>query len=216
MQCAKHTKTLCNVCGIFGDFSLFSLLKHCAMCDTIKTVQEEHKTKSQREINEMTATVETTRVWLNTWGNYNEGSIGYGWMTPDEARNFIEEDSERDGGEWFIADIDNYLDVDFGSLDYANVETVIDTIETLEAMDEGELVEVIALMEYLGTTDIEEVLDKMDSYTFYSDIDSYHDCCDELLEFGNNEILERYFDYDAYHRDCDFDVYKASNGVCIQ
>ena len=162
----------------------------------------------------MTTTRETTRIYLNTWGAYNDGSIGYGWFTADKARNFIEENSERDGGEWFIADIDNYLGIDVN--DYSNVNRIIETISTLEQLDEGELDEVVALMEYLNTDDALEALDKVDNYTFYSDIDSYHDCCDEIIEFGNNEILERYFDYDAYHRDCDFDIYEAENGICIQ
>lgn len=158
---------------------------------------------------------EETKVYLNTWGAYNEGSIGYGWMSPAEAGDFMEEDYERDGGEWFIADIDNYLGVEFGSLEYANVEEILDSIETLEAMEDWELDEIVALMEYKGTNDVQEAIDDRDSYVFYADIDQYHDCCDECLEFGNNELLERYFDYDAYHRDCDFDIYEASNGVCI-
>jgi hypothetical protein len=158
---------------------------------------------------------ETTKIYLNTWGAYNEGCIGYGWMTPDEARDFIEENPERDGGEWFIADIDNYLGVEFGSLDYADVEEIIDTIEALEELEDYELEQVVALMEYKGTRDAQEAIDDLDSYTFYSDLDQYHDCCDEVLEFNGNEMLERYFDYDAYHRDCDFDIYEASNGVCI-
>lgn len=157
-----------------------------------------------------------TKVFLNTWGAYNEGSIGYGWMTPAEARDFIEEDDERDGGEWFIADIDNYLGVEFGNLNYSNVEDILDSIEALEELEDWELDEVVALMEYLNTNDAQEAIDNRDSYTFYSDKEAYHDSCDECLEFGNNELLERYFDYDAYHRDCDFDIYEASNGVCIQ
>ena len=159
---------------------------------------------------------EITKVYLNTWGAYNEGCIGYGWMTPDEARDFIDEEPERDGGEWFIADIDNYLGVEFGSLDYADVDEILETIETLEDLEDWELDEVVALMEYKGTNDAQEAIDDRDSYIFYSDIDQYHDCCDECLEFGNNEMLERYFDYDAYHRDCDFDIYEDENGVCIQ
>ena len=158
---------------------------------------------------------ETTKVYLNTWGAYNDGRIGYGWMTPDEARNFIDEDPERDGGEWFIADIDNYLGVEFGSLDYADVSEIIDTIEALEELDDDELAEVIALMEYKGTKDAQEAIDGRDSYTFFSDLDQYHDSCDELVDFSGNDFLERYFDWDAYHRDCDFDVYEASNGVCV-
>lgn len=158
---------------------------------------------------------ETTKIFLNTWGAYNNGCIGYGWMTPDEARNFIEEDPERDGGEWFIADIDNYLGVEFGSLEYADVDEIIETIEALEELEDWELDEVIALMEYKGTKDAQEAIDDRDSYTFFADLDQYHDSCDEILEFNGNEMLERYFDYDAYHRDCDFDIYEASNGVCI-
>lgn len=164
----------------------------------------------------MTTTREITKVYLNTWGAYNEGCIGYGWMTPEEARNFIDEDPERDGGEWFIADIDNYLGVDFGSINYSNVDDILETIDTLESLEDWELDEVVALMEYLNTNDAQEAIDAKDSYSFYSDIDQYHDCCDEILEFNGNEMLEIYFDYDAYHRDCDFDIYEAENGVCIQ
>lgn len=163
----------------------------------------------------MTNTIETTKIFLNTWGAYNEGHIGYGWMTAEEARDFIEEDEERDGGEWFIADIDNYTGVRFRSLEYANVLEIIETIETLESLDSWELDEVVALMEYLGTNDVQEAIDSRDNHVFYADIEEYHDMCDECLEFGNNELLERYFDFDAYHRDCDFDIYEASNGVCI-
>lgn len=158
---------------------------------------------------------ETTKVYLNTWGAYNDGCIGYGWMTPEEAREFIENDPERDGGEWFIADIDNYLGIDFGSLDYADVNEIIDSIEALEELEDWELDEVVALMEYKNTNNAQEAIDDRDSYTIFADKDSWHDACDELVDFGGNSMLESYFDWDAYHRDCDFDVYEAENGVCI-
>lgn len=156
-----------------------------------------------------------TKIYLNTWGAYNDGCIGYGWMTPDEARNFIEEDEERDGGEWFIADIDNYLGIEFSNLEYCNVMDVIETIETLENMDDWERAEIIAIMEYKGTDDVQEAIDSRDDYTIFSDVESYFDCCDECIDFKGNDILERYFDYEAYHRDCMFDAYEAGNGVVI-
>ena len=159
--------------------------------------------------------MEKSKVFLNTWGAYNNGSIGYGWMNPEDAREFIEEDDERDGGEWFIADIDNYTGVDFGPLDYADVFKILDALETLNDMDDHEREEVAAVLEYLGSNDVDEAIDKRDDYIIFSDLDQYHDHCDELLEFNGNETLERYFDWDAYHRDCDFDVYEASNGICI-
>lgn len=53
-------------------------------------------------------------------------------------------------------------------------------------------------------------------YTIYNDIDSYHDSCDDLIDFNNsNEILQRYFDYEAYHNDCDYDITECSNWVVI-
>lgn len=158
-----------------------------------------------------------TRIYLNTWRAYNNGFLGYGWMTAGQAREFIEENPERDGGEWFIADIDNYLGIQISSCDYCDVMEVIETIEALEALEEWEQAEVVALMEYLNTENALEAIEKKDNYIFYSDIDSYYDSMDELLDFsGCNEMLERYFDFEAYHRDCAFDVNEMSNGVVIE
>ena len=156
-----------------------------------------------------------TKVFLNTWQNYNNGGLGYGWMTAEQARDFIDEDDERDGGEWFITDIDNYLGIDFGNLNYANVDDILESIETLEALEEWELKEVAALMEYLNTNDASEAIDKKDCYIFYNDIDEYHDSCDEAIDFNGNDLLKCYFDYEAFHRDCDYDIFEADNGVCI-
>lgn len=157
-----------------------------------------------------------TKLFLNTWGAYNNGCIGYGWMSTDEARNFIDDNPERDGGEWFIADIDNYTGVDFGCLDYANVDDIIEAIELLNDMQDWELKEIAAVMEYLNTTNVNEAINEKDNYIIYSDIDEYHESCDESINFnGCDELIERYFDYDAFHRDCDYDIYEASNGVCI-
>lgn len=160
----------------------------------------------------------TTEIYLNTWGAYNNGCIGYGWMSADEAEDFINENPERDGGEWFIADIDNYLGIEFKNLEYCNVMDTIETIKELEDMEEYERNEIIALMEYLGTEDVQEALDSYDDHVFYSDIDSYHDCMDEIIEMQFNNVPAEfvdYFDFEAYHRDCDFDIYEASNGCCV-
>jgi hypothetical protein len=158
-----------------------------------------------------------TKLFLNTWGAYNNGSIGYGWMTADEARDFIDNNPERDGGEWFIADIDNYLGIDFGELEYTNIDVAIEAITTLNDMQEWEQKEIVAVMEYIGSYDVSEAIYKRDNhYIIYSDINEYHESCDESINFnGCGELIERYFDYEAFHRDCDYDIYEASNGVCI-
>lgn len=162
--------------------------------------------------------MERTGLYLNTWRAYNEGSIGYGWMSAEEAEEFIKENPERDGGEWFIADIDNYTGVKFSSLDYCNVMEVIQSIKILEDLEESERDEVVALMEYLNTDSAEKAVDEMDNYTFYKDMDSFHDCMDELIDEELTSVpdsIARYFDYEEYHRDCDFDVTEMSNGVVI-
>lgn len=162
--------------------------------------------------------MERTELYLNTWRAYNEGSIGYGWMSAEEAENFIKENPERDGGEWFIADIDNYTSVKFSSLDYCDVMEVIQSIKILEDLEESERDEVVALMEYLNTDSAEKAVDEMDNYTFYADMDSFHDCMDELIDEELASVpdsIARYFDYEEYHRDCDFDVTEMSNGVVI-
>lgn len=168
----------------------------------------------------------TTKIFLNTWGAYNNGSIGFGWFGPHEAIDFIEESLENDdfvekyGEEFFIADIDNYLGVDFGTLEYADIYSVCETIETLEDMDDFDRDCVIALMEINACmyNEISEAINDLINYTFYSDIDQYYDFCDEIIECKldeSSDILSRYFDYEAYHRDCDYDVSEASNGIVI-
>ena len=156
-----------------------------------------------------------TKVYLNTWKNYNNGFLGYGWMTAEEAIEFIEEDPDRAGGEWFIADIDNYLDVDFGNLEYRNVMETLETIQELESMNEWERKEIIAVMDYLNCN-IDEAIEAKDNYIIYEDIDSYLESMDELIDLsGIPENLQYYFDYDAYHRDCMLDAYECSNGIAL-
>lgn len=171
----------------------------------------------------MTALQNETKVFLNTWGAYNNGCIGFGWMTPQEAIDFMYESLENEsfilkhGEEFFIADIDNYLGIDFGSLEYCDVEDVCNSIIELEDMQDWEQQEVIAVMEYRNC-DVWEAIDKKDHYIIYSDIDTFYSCMDELVDMeidSSNSIIARYFDYEAYHRDCMFDAYECLNGVII-
>lgn len=160
--------------------------------------------------------METTKVYLNDWASYNNGCIGFGWMDTEEAREFIEVHSNEDR-EWFIADIDNYLSVDFGNLNYCNVNYVLDTIDQLEDMPEWQINQVMALMEYNGLDDIQCALYELDEHIFYSSIDEYYDNADYQIKkaLQNNEIALRYFDWDSYHDDLNYDIYEASNGIVI-
>ena len=62
--------------------------------------------------------------------------------------------------------------------------------------------------------DLESAIDDVENnkYTIYHCMDCYYDSMDDLLEFPRGDsIYERYFDYDAYHRDCEYDAEEASN-----
>ena len=65
--------------------------------------------------------------------------------------------------------------------------------------------------------DLEYAIGDVESqkYTIYHCMDCYFDSCDDLIDFGWNNMLEQYFDYDAYHRDCEYDVEEASNWIVI-
>ena len=79
-----------------------------------------------------------------------------------------------------------------GGFSFMYNDECIETIETLEDMDEWEQKEVVALMEYLCTENAHEAIDEKDNYIFYGDIDEYYDFCDENIDFGGNDFLERY------------------------
>lgn len=163
-----------------------------------------------------------TKIFLNTWGAYNNGKIGYGWMTPEEARKFIDDDPDRDGGEWFIADIDNYLDVDtriWGDLEYANIENVLDDIEALEELNDQDLRLVNAIIECHHMS-VEEAIDYKDDYIWFIDEETWEDYLREQVEIDAQEhdvpskFLD-YFDYDKFIRDEKYSVTIASNGVVL-
>lgn len=161
-------------------------------------------------------TQEITKVWLNTWGNYNEGHLGYGWKTPDEALEFIEDNPERDGGEWFIADIDDYMGIDFPNLNYRNVSEALELLQKLEELDEYERKCIIAVMQDNNCFNFEEAEDLADRYAFYESWEAYHESCEEGLCLDElPEICRRYFDYVSFYRDCDFDAREAENGIIL-
>ena len=78
---------------------------------------------------------ERTKLYLNTWGAYNNGCIGYGWMTAEKAREFIENNPGRDGGEWFIADIENYLGVNIDYYAKINFKGLVKLVNAVDGVE---------------------------------------------------------------------------------
>lgn len=151
-----------------------------------------------------------TRLFINDWRSYNEGeSITDEWMTPSQVLEFLAE-HEEESREWFIADCES--EEGFCFPESCNLYAVCEALVELELMDAFEQRCVAALFE--NGESLEDAPYMLDRFVFYDSIDDYHDLCDELLELPEDSVLSRYFDYDAFHRDCDFDITEASNGIC--
>ena len=102
-------------------------------------------------------------------------------------------------------------------------------VELLDNLDSYELDVVEAILELnywkydtekkadlYDIEDLENAIEDLNHKTHFRDWGSYYDYCDELLYFPkDNDILERYFDYDAYHKDCGYDVSEASNWIIL-
>lgn len=64
--------------------------------------------------------------------------------------------------------------------------------------------------------DLENAINDVEKTTYYMSMEDYYNSCDDCLSFSDpNSVEARYFDYDAFHRDCEYDVTEASNWVVI-
>lgn len=150
-----------------------------------------------------------TMINLNDWNSYVNGEINCDWLLPDDALDLVQDEPEK---EWFIADIDSDLVPSSLITDYS-----VDVIEFLNFLSDLDSVmyldrKCIVALVCDGYT-YEEAFSSYQNFSWYESEEEYFDLCDELLDFPNPDSLEcRYFNYDAYHRDCAFDL-NESNGM---
>ena len=117
--------------------------------------------------------------------------------------------------------------------DIEEVEELLNEDETIENdynLDETEKDVIIAILEegnywkriksqkkYKYTIkDIKKAIEEKDNITRYPDLETRHDCCDDLISCMDTDTIKRYFDYDAYHQDCDYDITEAYNWIVLQ
>lgn len=117
---------------------------------------------------------------------------------------------------------------------FNSIEELLDTEKAQEMMDENlssynDESYVYAVLEYAYWShedwkivytfdDLENAINDIEDqkYQIYHCMDCYYDSVDETIEFPKGyEYLERYFDYDAFHNDCGYDVTETSNWVVI-
>ena len=161
-------------------------------------------------------------VFLNTWANYNEnGADGGFWVNlPCDLDETLEKlakstGEEVDEMEVFINDYETNVDgLEIG--EHTDLETLNETAEELESLDEYDIEKLQAILEADGGS-LENALENMDDYIFYNG-QSLEDVASEMVEdgvFGDiPDSIINYIDISAIARDLDYDGYtETENGV---
>lgn len=159
------------------------------------------------------------KIFVNTWGNYNEnGADGGRWITlpmdSDELGETLEEIAETMGDndpEWAIHDYEWGDDFDGGKIgEYDDIEQLNEYAEQLANMEKWELETYAAAVEIWGRDYVDP--DDIDEYNLYSNIETDYDLgyywavesgCYNLDKMGH---FQNYIDFEAFGRDIRFET----------
>lgn len=161
-------------------------------------------------------------VFLNTWANYNEnGAAGGFWVNLpcdlEEVLARLAKSTGEDADEMEVFINDYETDIDGLKIgEYTDLETLNETAEELESLDDYDLEKLEAILEIDGGN-LENALENMDDYIFYANM-SLEDFASEMIEegmFGDiPDSIINYIDISAIARDLDYDGYtETDNGV---
>lgn len=163
------------------------------------------------------------KIYLNTWGNYNENGAVYGeWISLpmdneelEEAMKNIAKNMNDHDPEWFINDYEWASDdFDIKVEELTNIKELNETLQEVDALDEHDKKHLAAYVETYGES-IEVALEYFKNTCYYDGmklIDVAYEIVDECYDLP--EIAQRYFDYEAFARDLNFNGYvETKNGV---
>ena len=154
------------------------------------------------------------RIFINTWGNYNEnGADGGEWVQLpidadelDEKMNALAEAMGDLDPEWFINDYEWTIDDSLRKIE--ENEDIFELNEEMEKLDELDDYEQKILMAAVQVWGYEYIdIDDLDDYCLYENIETDFDLgyywieesgCYDLNKMGN---LKNYIDYEAFGRD---------------
>jgi antirestriction protein len=160
--------------------------------------------------------------FITNLGKYNEGVMMGEWITFPIDEEELETVLERIGineeyEEVFFTDWECEIDCGFG--EYEDIESVNELAERLEEIEmHDDLEKLEAIIEATGDS-LEEALNYMDDAIFYPGY-TLEEVAEEIIEdcYGHrhvDEIFYRYFDYEAFARDLEFDGYTEVSGGVI-
>ena len=154
------------------------------------------------------------RAFITNLGKYNEGELVGEWVDfpidEDEEQELMERigiDGEE-YEEYFVTDYEGSVDWHEYFGEYPSIEWLNETAEKLDDWDEDLF---CAVCEYEG---IDDAIDE-DPLGWYllpdvntdEDLGYYYATELGYIDFSDNEILARYFDYEAYGRDIRLGAY---------
>ena len=164
------------------------------------------------------------KIYLTNLGKYNESELVGKWVDLPTTNGFEEHLEEiginEEYEEYFITD----YETDINGLtinEYSNIEELDELAETLENLEdyEREIIEAFLSEGY----DLEEALEKKDDCMIYHDCNDMTDVAREYIEETGllhdvPEMLQNYFDFEAYGRDMSFEgtFIFTNNGNCVQ
>jgi antirestriction protein len=160
------------------------------------------------------------KIFVNTWGNYNEsGADGGEWITlpmdSDELEEVLENIADRMNDhdpEWAIHDSEWEAVELFEVSECDNIHKLNELLEDVENLEEYELQEIAAAIEAFGYEFSEAVSrQSRGCFQFYPGW-TMEEVAEDLLEscYPTKDVPEfffRYFDYEAFARDLSFDGY---------
>lgn len=171
------------------------------------------------------------RVFVNTWGNYNEnGADGGEWLDLPMAADELEAKLEAiaaamgdDDPEWAIHDHEWTTSIELGDVDEIDeISEWNERCQEVAELDDDELEVIAAAIEAWGYT-FPEALERFRDweFTFYPGYDleqlAYELVEETFPKDGVPDVFLRYFDYEAFARDLEFDGYcEVSGGVILE
>lgn len=148
--------------------------------------------------------------YITNLGKYNEGELIGEWITfpiDEEERDAVLKriGINDDYEEYFFTDWETEFYNNFG--EYESIDKINEYAETIEEWDEDTLLaacECWSFDEVIDNDPNDYILmtDVRDNYDlgYYYAIECY------CVDFRNNDTLERYFDFESYGRDINFEV----------
>lgn len=161
--------------------------------------------------------------YITNLGKYNEGELVGKWIDFPISEEELEKVYQEIGineeyEEIFFTDWECEFDCGFG--EYEDIDNINELAEQLEEIDRcGDLEKLEAIMEATGD-DISDAIDQLEDAVFYPGynlVEVAEELVNDCYGFKNvDEIFFRYFDYEAFARDLEFDGYtEVSGGVIL-